>query len=246
MLSSTFTYLSAQQAHPSVKSVQTPPGRTHYKTSACRRADSTRRASSTAAAVRGTERTLATVLFADIRGSMALSGSVGVEDWWSMIATLFELMSDAVHRAGGWVGAFTGDGIKGVFEADGRDDDHAHRACQAALSMREGMKQPAAELRRERQLELSVRIGINTGEIVTGTLGDGYGRYHTACGYTVALANRMEALATPDGIYLSEHTAALIGYALKLDHLGRFEVKGASCPVGVYELAPTSSPALAA
>ncbi len=167
---------------------------------------------------------------------MALSGSIGLEEWWSMIATLFELMSEAVEQCGGWVGAFTGDGINAVFEADNSPEEHARRACQAALSIRNAMREPAATLRRERRLELTVRVGINSGEVVTGTVGGPCGRYYTACGYTVALAKRMEALATPDRIYLTEQSATLIGPSLHLQDRGVFDVKGAPCPVGVYEL----------
>jgi adenylate cyclase len=188
------------------------------------------------ATIRGTERKSVTVLFADVGGSMALSGSIGLEEWWSMIATLFELMSEAVQRCGGWVGAFTGDGISAVFEAHGGAEEHARRACQAALSIRDAMQEPAAALRRERRLELAVRIGINSGEVVTGTVGARCSPYYTACGYTVGLAKRMEALATPDRIFLTEHSAALIGHTLPLHDCGAFEVKGAPCPVGVYEL----------
>jgi class 3 adenylate cyclase len=72
--------------------------------------------------------------------------------------------------------------------------------------------------------------------VVTGLVGGPRSRYYTACGYTVALAKRMEALATPDRIYLTEHSAALVGSSLRLQDLGAFEVKGAPRPVGVYEL----------
>jgi adenylate cyclase len=177
-----------------------------------------------------------TALFADVGGSMALSGSIGPEEWWSMMATLFELMSEAVEECGGWVGAFTGDGIHAVFEAPGGAEEHARRACEAALSIRDAMQEPAAALRRERQLELTIRIGINSGHVVTGTVGGPHSRFYTACGYTVALAKRMEALAAPDRIYLTEHSAALVGPSHHLQDLGLFEVKGASGPVGVYEL----------
>jgi adenylate cyclase len=182
------------------------------------------------------ERKFVTALFADVGGSMALSGSIGLEEWWSMMATLFELMSEAVERCGGWVGAFTGDGIHAVFEAPGGAEEHARRACEAALSIRDAMHEPAAALRRERRLELKVRVGINSGEVVTGTVGGPASCFYTACGYTVALAKRMEALASPDRIYLTEHSAALVGPSLHLQDLGVFEVKGAPRPVGVYEL----------
>jgi class 3 adenylate cyclase len=185
------------------------------------------------------ERKFVTALFADVGGSMALSGSIGIEEWWSMIATLFELMSEAVERCGGWVGAFTGDGIHAVFEAYGGAEEHARRACEAALSIRDAIQEPAAALRRERRLELRVRVGINSGEVVTGTVGGPGSRFYTACGYTVALAKRMEALAAPDRIYLTEHSAALVESSLRLQDLGVFEVKGAPRPVGVYELLAT-------
>lgn len=188
------------------------------------------------AAAACSERKLVTALFADVGGSMALSGSIGLEEWWSMMATLFELMSEAVERCGGWVGAFTGDGIHAVFEAPGGAEEHARQACEAALSIRDAMQEPAAVLRRERRLELTVRIGINSGQVVTGTVGGPSSRFYTACGYTVALAKRMEALAAPDRIYLTEHSAALVGPSHHLQDLGVFEVKGAPRPVGVYEL----------
>ena len=117
---------------------------------------------------------------------MALSGSIDLEEWWSMMTRLYELISAVVHRSHGWVGAFTGDGTNAVFEARRGTDEHAQRACRAALSLRDEMRAPAADLRRERQLELSVRIGINSGELLTGTVGGGYRRSQTICGYTVA------------------------------------------------------------
>ncbi len=182
------------------------------------------------------EQKFVTVLFADVAGSMALSESIGLEPWWSMMAMLFELMSEAVHRCGGWVGAFTGDGIKAVFESGGAEQ-HARRACQAAMLIRDAMWEPRVELRRERGLDLLVRVGVHSGDVLTGTVGGPHGRYHTACGYTVALAKRIEALATPDRIYVSEHTAALVGDRHQLHDRGVFDVKGAPFPVGVYELA---------
>ncbi len=182
------------------------------------------------------KRSFATVLFADVRGSMALSDSLGLEEWWSMMARLYELMSEAVHRSQGWIGGFTGDGTIAVFEARPGADSHARRACEAALSLRDTIRVPAADLRRERELELSVRIGINSGELLAGTVGGGYRRTHTVGGYAVALAKRMEALAGPDRIYLTENTAALVGETLELRGLGLFKVKGAPGLVGVHQL----------
>ncbi len=190
--------------------------------------------------LRRTERKLATVLFVDVHGSMDLSAAIEPEAWWSLLDDLFELMCEGVCRFGGWVANFTGDGITGVFENDRADAGHARRACQAALWLRDAMGRPTAELRRERELELRVRIGINSGEVLTGTIGNRYGQCYIASGYAVALAKRIESLARPGGVYLTEHTAALVADALKLQDLGPFHVKGATEPVGVFELIETA------
>jgi class 3 adenylate cyclase len=184
----------------------------------------------------GTERKVATVLFVDVKGSMGLSGAIELEDWWSVIAGLFELMCESVHRFRGWVVNFTGDGVVAVFEPLAAAGQHARRACEAALWLRDAMRQPAVEVRREHGLDLSIRLGLNSGEVLTGTIGERYSQYYTAAGYTVALARRMETLALPGRIYLTEHTAALLGATVRLRDLGAFEVKGAQFPLGVFEL----------
>jgi class 3 adenylate cyclase len=187
-----------------------------------------------------TERKFVTVLFVDVKGSMDLIRAVALEEWWSVIDGLFEVMCEGVYRFGGWVAGFTGDGIKAVFESAEETDDHARRACDAALWLRDAIREPAAELRGEHGLELSVRIGINSGEVLTGTIGDRYRRCYTVNGYAVALAKRIETIARPGRIYLSEHTAALVAGVAQLRDLGAYEVKGAEVPVGVFELVRTS------
>jgi class 3 adenylate cyclase len=183
-----------------------------------------------------TERKIATVLFTDIKGSMQLERSVELEEWWTVISGLFEVMCDSMHRFEGWIGNFTGDGIKAVFEDQEGRDGHAERACDAALSLHEAIKAPAREVLREQGLELSLRIGINSGEVLTGTIGAHESRYYTATGYAVSLAKRIEGLAIPGTIYLSEATAGLLGPRHELRDLGVFALKGAELPVGVFEL----------
>ncbi len=187
-------------------------------------------------ALGGTERKVVTVLFVDVKGSMGLISAIELEEWWSVIDGLFELMCESVYRFGGWVASFTGDGIKAVFEPRAGCDHHARRACRAALWLTDAISGPAAELRSDHGLELSVRVGINSGEVLTGTIGDRYMRYYTVNGYAVALAKRIEALARPGTVYVSEHTAPLIAGAFRLHDLGAFAVKGAGLPVGVFEL----------
>ena len=187
-------------------------------------------------------RKFVTVMFVDIQDSTDLSRTIGPEAWWSAIADVFELMCEGVYEFGGWVANFTGDGIAAVFDAPILTGDHAGRACDSALWLRDAMRAPAAKLSSDHALELSIRIGINSGEVLTGTIGDRYKRYYTANGYAVALAKRMEALALPDRIYLTEHTAALLDGAHRLHDLGAFEVKGTHRPVGVFELLGSECP----
>ena len=149
----------------------------------------------------------------------------------------FSILADAVTRFEGTVDKFTGDGIMAVFGAPIAHEDHARRACYAALQMLEDVAGYAAELRRGPGLNFSTRIGINSGEVVAGAIGAGAEGDYTAIGHTVGLAQRMEALAEPGKAYLTEHAAALAGGYLDLEDLGEFEIKGASQPVRVFELA---------
>jgi class 3 adenylate cyclase len=180
------------------------------------------------------KRKFVTVLFADLAGSMRLSGSIELEQWWDVLSELIELMSESVYRFGGWVGNFTGDGVNAIFEAAESPEENAERACKSALWLHSAMHPPVAA--RRPGLDLTLRIGLNSGEVLTGTIGDRRSRCYTANGYAVALAKRMESLALPGRIYMTDHTAALVGPNLVSRDLGRFNVKGAPLPVRVYEL----------
>ncbi len=182
------------------------------------------------------ERKQVTVLFADVSGSMDLAEQQDPEEWRKIMQRFFSILADAVTKFEGTVDKFTGDGIMAVFGAPVAHEDHARRACYAALRMLDDVAEYAAELRRGPGLNFSTRIGINSGEVVAGAIGQGDGDY-TAIGHTVGLAQRMEALAEPGKAYLTEHTAELAAGFLDLDDLGEFEIKGASRPVRVFELA---------
>src|SRR3954447_19688518 len=158
------------------------------------------------------------------------------EEWRKIMQRFFALLADAVNRFEGTVDKFTGDGIMAIFGAPVAHEDHAARACYAALQMLDEVASYAADLRREKGLNFSTRIGINSGEVVAGAIGGGEGAY-TAIGHTVGLAQRMEALAEPGKAYVTEHTAELARGFLDLRDLGEFEIKGASKPVQVFELA---------
>jgi len=187
------------------------------------------------------ERKQVTVLFADVKGSMDMAEGQDPEQWRGIMQRFFSILADGVHRFDGTVDKFTGDGIMAVFGAPVAHEDHARRACYAALRMLDDISEYAAELRRKHGLNFSTRIGINSGEVVAGAIGEaGHGEY-TAIGHTVGLAQRMEALAEPGKAYLAEAAADLARGFLELEDLGEFEIKGTSRPVRVFELAGVGS-----
>ena len=183
------------------------------------------------------ERKQVTVLFADVKGSMDLAEQHDPEEWRKIMQRFFSILAEAVEGFEGTVDKFTGDGIMAVFGAPIAHEDHARRACYAALRMLDDVGDYAAELRRAEGLNFSVRVGINSGEVVAGAIGAGADGDYTAIGHTVGLAQRMEALAEPGKAYLTENTAELAAGYLQTEDLGEFEIKGASRPIRVFELA---------
>jgi len=182
------------------------------------------------------ERKQVTVLFADVKGSMELAEQLDPEEWHRILGRFFEILTDGVHRFEGTVNQYTGDGIMALFGAPIAHEDHAQRACYAALYLRQALCNYADELRRSEGISLSTRIGLNSGEVVVGKIGDDLRMDYTAQGHTVGLAQRMEQLAAADSAYLSAHTARLaLGY-FALRDLGEFDLKGSSAPLRVYEL----------
>ncbi len=182
------------------------------------------------------ERKQVTVLFADLQGSMALAEELGAEAWHRILERFFEILSDGVHRFEGTVNQYTGDGIMALFGAPIAHEDHAQRACFAALHLREALRDYADELRRDRGVSISTRVGLNSGEVVVGKIGDDLRMDYTAQGHTVGLAQRMEQRAAPDSAYLTEHTARLVEGYFALRSLGPFELKGVSQPTEVFAL----------
>ena len=188
-----------------------------------------------AAAMEG-ERKQVTVLFADVMSSMELAERSDPEEWRQIMDRFFGILCSGVHLFEGTVDKFTGDGIMALFGAPVGHEDHAQRACFAALHLIDDLGEFTAELRRTKGLNFLVRIGLNSGEVIVGGIGDDLGMEYTAVGHTVGLAQRMEQLAEPGKAYLTEHTGALVQGYLALADLGEFEVKGSSRPLRVHEL----------
>ena len=183
------------------------------------------------------ERKTVTALFADIKGSMDLMEDLDPEEAQAIVDPALKLMIGAAHRYDGYVVQSTGDGIFALFGAPVAHEDHPQRALYAALRMQEEVKRYAERLRAEKGVNLQVRVGVNTGEVIVRsiTTGDGKTEY-TPIGHSTSLAARLQGLANPGSIAISEAVRKLAeGYFL-LKPLGPARIKGVSEPLNVYEV----------
>src|SRR5712691_1353782 len=186
-------------------------------------------------ALRG-ERKLVTVLFADVVRSMDLAERVDPEEWHRLLDRLFRILTGGVHRYEGTINQYTGDGIMALFGAPIAHEDHVQRACAAALDLARELGALAEDVRRESGLEFAVRMGLNSGEVVVGRIGDDLRMDYTAQGHVVGLAARVQQLAPPGGITVTEQTARLAAGFFDFLDRGEQSLKGASVPVRVFEL----------
>ena len=182
------------------------------------------------------ERKQVTVLFADVKGSLELAGQLDPEEWHGILDRFFQILGDGVHRFEGTVNQYTGDGIMALFGAPIAHEDHAQRACYAALHLRDALRTYSDELRLTLGLDFAVRVGLNTGDVVVGKIGDDLRMDYTAQGATVGLAQRLEQMAAAHSICLSEATARLVAGYVELRDLGAARVKGVGPPIPVFEL----------
>src|ERR1700730_16294240 len=166
-----------------------------------------------------------TVLFADVVHSMDIAATVGAERLREIMADLAERAAVVVQRFGGTVDKFTGDGIMAVFGAPVALEDHAVRACLAALGVQQEVKRLAAEVQDRDGVDLRLRVGLNSGQVIAGEIGSGALGY-TAIGDQVGMAQRMESVAPPGGVLLSESTARLVEGAATLGEVERVRIKG--------------------
>jgi class 3 adenylate cyclase len=137
------------------------------------------------------ERKQVTVLFADVKGSMELAEQLDPEAWSQIMQSFFRILCDAIERFEGYVDKFTGDGGMALFGAPIAHEDHALRACSAALYLRDAVRTYASEVRAQHGMPFAVRIGLNSGEVVVGRIGDDLHMEFTAQGHVVGLAQRM-------------------------------------------------------
>ncbi len=186
------------------------------------------------------ERKHVTVLFADLKGSMELLADRDAEDARRVLDAVLERMMEAVHHYEGTVNQVMGDGIMALFGAPIAHEDHAVRACYAALRMQERVRDYAEEVHRSLGLPIHIRVGLNSGEVVVRSIGNDLHMDYTAVGQTTHLAARMEQMAMPGSILMPSETLALVeGYVLTRS-LGPRPVKGLETPLEVSEVTGAS------
>ena len=182
------------------------------------------------------ERKQVTVLFADLKGSMELLAERDPEEARKILDPVLMRMIEAVHRYEGTVNQVMGDGIMALFGAPLAHEDHAVRACYAALRMHEAIGRYTEELRRAQGIEVQIRVGINSGDVVVRSIGSDLRMDYTAVGQTTHLAARMEQLAPPGTTRLTEQTLRLVEGFVQVRALGPVPVKGLADPLPVFEL----------
>jgi class 3 adenylate cyclase/tetratricopeptide (TPR) repeat protein len=187
------------------------------------------------AAVEG-ERKHVTVLFADVKGSMELLADRDPEEAKKILDPVLAHLMEKVHRYEGTVNQVMGDGIMALFGAPLAHEDHAVRACYAALGMQDAIRRYTEEVRRSHGIEVQIRVGINSGEVVVRSIGSDLRMDYTAVGQTTHLAARMEQLAPPGVTRLTSETVRLAEGFVQVKPLGAIPIKGVAEPMEVFEL----------
>ncbi|HEY9421031.1 MAG TPA: adenylate/guanylate cyclase domain-containing protein, partial [Thermoanaerobaculia bacterium] len=182
------------------------------------------------------ERKPVTVLFCDLVGSTTLAERLGPETMHFLLNRFFEMALGEVHRYEGTINQFLGDGFMALFGAPISHEDHARRAALAALGLQKLLREHSAELGERHGVDLKVRMGINTGWVVVGGIGDQLRKDYTAIGDTTNLAARLQQLAEPGMILVSEETSRYFHGSVQLEDLGLMPIKGKEAPVRVSKL----------
>jgi class 3 adenylate cyclase/tetratricopeptide (TPR) repeat protein len=183
------------------------------------------------------ERKQVTILFVDLKGSMELLAERDPEEARKLLDPVLERLMEAVHRYEGTVNQVMGDGLMALFGAPLAHEDHAVRACYAALRMQDAIRRYTDELRRTQGIEVQIRVGLNSGDVLVRAIGSDLRMDYTAVGQTTHLAARMEQLALPGTIRMTAETLRLAEGFVQVKPLGPIPVKGLAEPVEAFELA---------
>lgn len=182
------------------------------------------------------ERKLVTVLFADVANYTSMSEKLNPEQVHQIMDSAFKILMDEIHGHKGTINQFTGDGVMAIFGAPLAIEDHAYDACLAALAVQKSIKSHSKVIKTKYDFDFQMRIGINSGTVVVGAIGDDLRMDYTAVGDTTNLAARMESKAKPGTVLVSSNTYKKVSQQFEFKTLGKMEIKGKEKPLEVYEL----------
>jgi class 3 adenylate cyclase len=182
------------------------------------------------------ERKLVTVLFADVANYTSISEKLDPEEVHQIMDGCFKLLMDEIHRYEGTINQFTGDGVMALFGAPVAHEDHGQRACHAALSIQTAIGEYGEQMKKDRGIEFRMRVGLNSGTVIVGPIGDDLRMDYTAIGDTTNLASRMGSMTQPGSVLVSGHTHRLARDFFEFESLGKVPVKGKREPQEAYVL----------
>ena len=180
------------------------------------------------------ERKLVTVLFADVANYTSISEKLDPEEVHQIMDGCFKILMDKIHRYEGTINQFTGDGVMALFGAPVAHEDHPQRACHAALSIQKAMRGYGDRLRADLEIDFKMRIGLNSGPVIVGAIGDDLRMDYTAVGDTTNLGSRMESVARPGTILVAKNTYRHTRDFFEFESLGKVELKGKEEPQEAY------------
>ena len=186
------------------------------------------------------ERKLVTVLFADVANFTAISEKLDPEEVHQIMDGCFKILMDEIHQLEGTINQFTGDGVMALFGAPVAHEEHAQRACRAALSIQKAIEPYGEKIKQDCGVEFKMRVGLNSGHVIVGSIGDDLRMDYTAVGDTTNLASRMEGAAKPGCILVSKNTQRIARHYFEFDALDKLAVKGKEEPQEVFELIQAS------
>jgi len=186
------------------------------------------------------ERKLVTVLFTDVANYTSMSEKLDPEEVHQIMDGCFKILMDEIHRYEGTIDKFTGDGVMALFGAPVAHEDHAQRACHAALAIQRAMGEYSEKIEKECGIDFKIRVGLNSGPVIVGSVGNDLRMDYTAIGDTTNLASRMESMAQPGTVLVSADTHRMTRDYFNFESLGEVEIKGKEEPVEAYRLIEAS------
>jgi class 3 adenylate cyclase/tetratricopeptide (TPR) repeat protein len=182
------------------------------------------------------ERKLVTVFFADVANYTSISEKLDPEEVHQIMDGFFKILMDEIHKYEGTINQFTGDGVMALFGAPVAHEDHAQRACYTALSIQEAIREYGEKIKRDTGIDFQMRIGLNSGHVIVGSIGDDLRMDYTAVGDTTNLSARIQQMANPGEVWLSQDTQSIIRGFFQVESVGNLELKGKAERQPTYRL----------